>query len=174
MPWCCCWRSRPIGPPAPRLGGRRPRRRLCFPPPAEGCPGPAFIFLLIPGLDHRPDCFVFPCSLHAGAAGGTMAIGRAHPNAAGLRSRANLKTVLAPGVCLGAKGQPESVAVGNIMMLLMKWSAAQGGSVSSFAHASTAVSGLCSGSFAVEVPNLPFHLFNRPLKFHTAAPIYEW
>src|SRR5271157_5700556 len=62
MPWCS-WRSRPMGPPAPRLGGRRPRRRLCFPPPAEGCPGPAFIFFLflIPGLDHRPDCFVFPC-----------------------------------------------------------------------------------------------------------------
>jgi len=38
------WRSRPIGPPAPRFGGRLPRRRLCLPPPGEGCPGPAFIF----------------------------------------------------------------------------------------------------------------------------------
>lgn len=74
-----------------------------------------------------------------GAAGGTMAISRAKPHAAGLRSRANLKTVLAPGVCLGAKGQPECVAVGNTMMLLMKRSPAQGGSTSSFAHSSTVV-----------------------------------
>src|SRR5712692_111440 len=38
----CCWRSRPGCPP--RLGGRRPRRRLFLPPPPEGCPGPTFIF----------------------------------------------------------------------------------------------------------------------------------
>jgi hypothetical protein len=68
-----------MGPPAPRLGGRRPRRRLCLPPPAEECPGPAFIFFLllilgvdprslspkpILGLGHRPVCFVFPCGRH--------------------------------------------------------------------------------------------------------------
>src|SRR5438128_9391725 len=38
----CCWRSRPA-PCPPRLGGRRPRRRLFLPPPPEGRPGPAFI-----------------------------------------------------------------------------------------------------------------------------------
>src|SRR5205814_8059488 len=38
----CCWRSRPA-PCPPRLGGRRPRRRLFLPPPPAGRPGPAFI-----------------------------------------------------------------------------------------------------------------------------------
>src|SRR2546430_2801223 len=38
----CCWRSRPA-PCPPRLGGRRPRRRLFLPPPPEGRPGPVFI-----------------------------------------------------------------------------------------------------------------------------------
>src|SRR5208337_2933378 len=64
---CCSWRARPIGPPAPRLGGRRPRRRLCFPPPAEECPGPAFIsfLLLIFEVKPRPGSqarlLFFPC-----------------------------------------------------------------------------------------------------------------
>src|SRR5271167_5169297 len=78
MPWCSP-RSRPIGPPAPRLGGRRPRRRLCLPPPWEERPGPAgpaFIFFLwlncefqylnliyelvarsVSGRNRRPDLF---------------------------------------------------------------------------------------------------------------------
>src|SRR2546427_6335198 len=42
----CCWRSRPASCP-PRLGGRRPRRRLFLPPPPEGRPGPAFIIVLV-------------------------------------------------------------------------------------------------------------------------------
>ena len=40
---------------------------------------------------------------------------------------------------MGAKGQPESVAAGNTLMLLTKGSTAQGGSTGSFAHPSILV-----------------------------------
>src|SRR6266536_278371 len=77
----------------------------------------------------------------SGAAGGTMAIGRNSPK----RLDCDLERICKPSwrleFVLGAKGQPESVAVGNIMMLLMKRSAAQEGSAVSFAHSSTLVTG---------------------------------
>src|ERR1700686_1201915 len=41
---------------------------------------------------------------------------------------------LAPGVLFGANGQPGSMAIGNILMLLMKWPTAQGGNAFSFPH----------------------------------------
>src|SRR5271166_1368320 len=97
MPWCS-WRSRPIGPPAPRLGGRRPRRRLCFPPPAEECPGPAFIsfLLLIFEVKPRPGSqarlLFFPCGRRGqravqrrslSSAHCTSAAGRPNPTSAG-------------------------------------------------------------------------------------------
>src|SRR6202790_4299189 len=41
---------------------------------------------------------------------------------------------LAPGVLFGANGQPGSRAIGNILMLLMKWTTAQGGNALSFPH----------------------------------------
>src|SRR5271157_3028787 len=41
----------------------------------------------------------------------------------------------APGVLLGANGQPGSMAIGNTLMLLMKPPNAQGGSAFSFPHA---------------------------------------
>src|ERR1700690_1044423 len=100
---CASWRGRPMGPPAPRLGGRRPRRRLCFPPPAEECPGPAFIFLLVPGLDRRPVCLVFPCGRHAQGAEHSavqcaarytsVVTGRPNPTSAGCYSKTSLKLV---------------------------------------------------------------------------------
>ena len=40
----------------------------------------------------------------------------------------------APGVLLGANGQPGSMAIGNTLMLLMKPPAAQGGCALSFPH----------------------------------------
>src|SRR5436309_3132678 len=54
----CCWRSRPGCPP--RLGGRRPRRRLFLPPPPEGLPGPTFILfsLYSPALSPFEGAFV--------------------------------------------------------------------------------------------------------------------
>jgi len=36
--------------------------------------------------------------------------------------------------CFGANGQPGSRAIGNILMLLMKWPTAQGGNALSFPH----------------------------------------
>ena len=144
-----CWfsRARPIGPPAPRLCGRRPRRRLCFPPPEEECPGPAFIFFLllsfrskIPEVKSRPGfqarLFRLPLRparqkmwrkrsalpLHC-----TSATGRPNPTSAGcyLRTMPKLSMLKldsnsAPGVVLGANGQPGSMAIGNTLMLLMK------------------------------------------------------
>jgi hypothetical protein len=44
------------------------------------------------------------------------------------------QTVMAPGVFLGANGQHGSMAIGNILMLLMKALNAQGGSAFSFPH----------------------------------------
>jgi hypothetical protein len=41
---------------------------------------------------------------------------------------------LAPGVLFGANGQPGSMAIGNILMLLMKALTAQGGNAFSFPH----------------------------------------
>src|SRR5882724_2019074 len=130
---CPSWRSRPMGPPAaPRLGGRRPRRRLFFPPPPEGCRGPAFIFLFI--LTCLPGLIVSssPRLRHAVGVGGyALTNGRAHRTTE-LLSRTYSNRLGALELC--AKGQPGSVAVGNILMLPMKASAAQGGNVHSFAH----------------------------------------
>ena len=41
---------------------------------------------------------------------------------------------LAPGVLFGANGQPGSMAIGNILMLLMKWPTTQGVNAFSFPH----------------------------------------
>src|SRR6266478_2263186 len=131
---CPSWRSRPMGPPAgPRLGGRRPRRRLFFPPPPEGCRGPAFIFLFI--LTWLPGLIVSssPRLRHAVGVGGyALTNGRAQQTTE-LLSRTYSNCLGALELC--AKGQPGSVAVGNILMLPMKASAAQGGNVRSFAQA---------------------------------------
>ena len=97
--------------------------------------------LLIPGLDPRPDCFVFPATCTVGAAGGTVAIGRTSPKRLDCDQERIFRPFWRLEFVLGAKGQPESVAVGNIMMLLMKRSAAQGGSAVSFAHSITLVTG---------------------------------
>jgi hypothetical protein len=146
---CCSWRLRPIGPPAPLLGGRRPRRRLCFPPPAEGCPGPAFIFFscealkLIPGLDHRPDCFVFPCGrlvklwrVVQRTTYCTPPNGRPNPTSAGYNSRTlfenDVSNYLGAWSFVGANGQPGSMAIGNTLMLLTKPPNAQGGELQVF------------------------------------------
>ena len=130
-----------MGPPAPRLGGRRPRRRLCFPPPPEGCPDPAFIYflLLIPGPNLRPDCFVFPAACIVRA---WLSAQKLSAELSPKRLDCDQERILKASWRLefvGAKGQPESVAVGNTLMLLMKPSAAQGGSTGNFAHLSTVV-----------------------------------
>src|SRR5882762_5293351 len=133
---CPCWRSRPIGPPlppGPRLGGRRPRRRLFFPPPPEGCRGPAFMFLFI--LTWLPGLIVSssPRLRHAVGVGGyALTAGRTSHKPLNCHRERCSNQLGALELC--AKGQPRSVAVGNILMLLMKASAAQGGNVHSFAH----------------------------------------
>src|SRR5258706_8909805 len=133
---CPCWRSRPIGPPdppGPLLGGRRPRRRLFFPPPPEGCRDPAFMFLFI--LTWLPGLIVSssPRLRHAVGVGGyALTNGRtSHKPLNCYRERCS-NQLGALELC--AKGQPRSMAVGNILMLLMKASPAQGGNVHSFAH----------------------------------------
>jgi hypothetical protein len=133
-----------MGPLAPRRGGRRPRRRLCFPPPAEGCPGPAFIgFLLL----------VFEANSRHGIAGPVVScftLGRLvqvcatahqlpadqHPTSAGCYSRTMFKLFQfwAPGVLLARTASLEAWPLGTILMLLMKPPTAQGGSTLSFPH----------------------------------------
>src|SRR5712671_3074990 len=133
---CPCWRSRPIGPPeppGPLLGGRRPRRRLFFPPPPEGCRGPAFMCLFI--LTWLPGLIVSssPRLRHAVGVGGyALTTGRTSHKPLNCHRERCSNQLGALELC--AKGQPRSVAVGNILMLLMKASAAQGGNVHSFAH----------------------------------------
>jgi hypothetical protein len=124
-----------MGPAAPRLGGRRPRRRLCFPPPVEGCPGPAFIILLllIPGLDHRPDCFVFPC-------GPDALVLTSHRRSADLPKgwsaiENDVQSILTPGV-VGREGPSRKRGRWEQHDVPMKRLVAQGGMTSSFAHPS--------------------------------------
>jgi hypothetical protein len=58
-----------------------------------------------------------------------------------------IQTILAPGVLLGANGQPGSYAVGNILMLLMKPAFAQGGKPPKF---STSITKVCRIPYAHE------------------------
>src|SRR5215471_13307524 len=159
MPWCCCWRSRPIGPPAPRLGGRRPRRRLCFPPPAEGCPGPAFIvFYLSPawiaGL--IATLSLAPCAHHA------TAIGRLYPKRLDCY-RERCSNHLGVRSFIGREGPNWNVAVGNKMMLPVKWSAAQGVRTMQF----------CTYRYYGTQPRTGASPNRHPvLKFFAPAPMY--
>jgi hypothetical protein len=57
-----------------------------------------------------------------------------------------IQTVLAPGVLLGANGQPGSYAIGNILMLLMKPSNAQEGKPLKF---STSITKVCRIPYCV-------------------------
>src|SRR5271156_4459274 len=137
---CCSWRSRPIGPPAPRLGGRLPRRRLCFPPPAEERPGPAFIFFscstlkLIPAWITGLICFVFhlrsPVTcINAWLSHNSYAVDQ-NPTSAGwysndiqtidvqnfrlkLRFELSGSNYLGAWSFVGANGQPGSIAIEN-------------------------------------------------------------
>jgi hypothetical protein len=110
-----CWRSRPPGCP-PRLGGRRPRRRLFLPPPPEGRPGPTFIFFSFCRSAFSPpegglDCFALYYRWVLPA--------RRTPNMRRnpLRLEKSLVNYLfCPSGAwsqLGAEGQLGSVAVGN-------------------------------------------------------------
>jgi hypothetical protein len=112
--------------------------------------------MLVPRLNHSPDRFVFPCgrlasrhskrvaqrvvtthghytlSLHVGYRQTKPHIGWMLLENFYLNYRCS--NFLAPGVLFGANGQPGSRAIGNILMLLMKWPTAQGGNALSFPH----------------------------------------
>ena len=146
-----------MGPPAaPRLGGRRPRRRLCFPPPPEGCRGPAFIFLFI--LTWLPGLIVSssPRLAHAVGAGCCASSNdKAHAKTLGCYRERYSNRLGALELC--AKGQPRSVAVGNILMLPTKASDAQGGNIHSFAQTEPFGNGwgplasLCEGIASIHI-----------------------
>src|ERR1700704_4173007 len=109
--------------------------------------------MLVPDLDHRPDCLVFPCgrlaSRHSKRVAqrvGTTRVFTTHRLPADQTSHrldatrellfnlSMFKLSWRPESCFGANGQPGSRAIGNILMLLMKWSTAQGGNAFSFPH----------------------------------------
>lgn len=110
-----CWRSRPPGCP-PRLGGRRPRRRLFLPPLPEGRPGPTFIFLSFFGSALSPPEGGVDFSTFATALWVVPRV--AHLTC--VETQCGWKSLVNYLFCpsgarsqLGAEGQLGSVAVGN-------------------------------------------------------------
>src|SRR6266481_1736300 len=108
--------------------------------------------MLLPGLDHRPACLVFPCGQLPSRHSKRMAqhvvttpvtthrlpadqtSHRLDATRELLFKLSMFKLSWRPESCFGANGQPGSRAIGNILMLLMKWSTTQGGNAFSFPH----------------------------------------
>ena len=86
--------------------------------------------MLVPGLDHRPDCFVFPCgqlaSRYSKRVAPRVVTTRLHIDYRQTKPHIGwmllenfylnyrCSNFLAPGVLFGANGQPGSMAIGNI------------------------------------------------------------
>jgi hypothetical protein len=92
--------------------------------------------MLLLGRNHRPDCLVFPAVGKFDVRSNAQRTARrslvsrylqTQPHVGWTLSRTMFKLNLGAWSCVGANGQPGSLAIGNILMLLMKPLPAQGG-----------------------------------------------